>query len=34
VGKYQFTLEQNMRIDHLKGIHDIGVRIEKNLIEN
>ena len=29
IGTYHFMLEQNMRIDHLKGIHDIGVRIEK-----
>jgi len=29
VGTYHFMLEQNMRIDHLKGIHDIGIRIEK-----
>ena len=29
IGTYQFMLEQNMRVDHLKGIHDIGIRIEK-----
>jgi gliding motility-associated lipoprotein GldH len=28
-GTYKFMLEQNMRIDHLKGIHDIGIRVEK-----
>jgi gliding motility-associated lipoprotein GldH len=29
-GTYHFMFEQNMRIDHLKGIHDIGLRIEKH----
>ncbi len=28
-GTYHFQLEQNMRVDHLKGIHDIGMRVEK-----
>src|SRR5204863_6586788 len=28
-GEYEFMYDQNMRIDHLKGIHDIGIRVEK-----
>lgn len=28
-GTYRFTLEQAMRVDELKGIHDIGIRVEK-----
>jgi gliding motility-associated lipoprotein GldH len=28
-GKYRFELEQAMRVNDLKGIHDIGLRIEK-----
>jgi gliding motility-associated lipoprotein GldH len=29
-GKYQFVVEQAMRIDPLPGIQDIGIRIEKS----
>ncbi|MDP1623901.1 MAG: gliding motility lipoprotein GldH [Bacteroidales bacterium] len=28
-GKYRFILEQAMRVNELNGIHDIGLRIEK-----
>ncbi len=28
-GNYRFILEQAMRVNELKGIHDIGLRIEK-----
>ena len=28
-GQYHFVLEQNMRTDHLKGVHDVGLRLEK-----
>lgn len=28
-GQYHFILEQNMRTDHLKGVHDVGLRLEK-----
>jgi len=28
-GKYRFELEQAMRVNELKGIHDVGLRIEK-----
>ncbi len=28
-GKYQFFIRQGMRAEQLKGIHDIGLRIEK-----
>jgi gliding motility-associated lipoprotein GldH len=28
-GEYKFIFEQNMREDHLKGVHDLGVRVEK-----
>jgi gliding motility-associated lipoprotein GldH len=28
-GEYEIMLEQNMREDHLMGVHDIGVRVEK-----
>jgi len=28
-GTYQFEMEQAMRVSELKGIHDIGLRIEK-----
>ncbi len=30
-GKYTFELEQAMRVDDLKGIRDVGIRIEKEL---
>lgn len=30
-GKYSFALEQAMRVDDLKGIRDIGIRIEKEI---
>ncbi len=29
LGTYHIILEQNMRVDHLKGIHDLGIRVEK-----
>lgn len=29
-GEYTIVLQQGMRDDHLKGIHDIGLRIEKH----
>lgn len=29
-GVYSFTIEQNMRDNPLKGIEDVGIRIEKN----
>jgi gliding motility-associated lipoprotein GldH len=28
-GKYQLSIRQGMRAEQLKGIHDIGLRVEK-----
>lgn len=28
-GKYRFSIRQGMRTDLLKGIHDVGIRVEK-----
>ena len=33
-GVYKFSVQQGMRVDDLKGIHDVGIRIEKAGISN